>query len=71
MKKSLLLCSAWVSGYALHASAPYIKALQSTQLEEEQHSFQDFIKQYNYSQPKIIDLLHNSPDKHFLHNMLV
>ncbi|CAD8148309.1 unnamed protein product [Paramecium octaurelia] len=71
MKKSLLLCGTWVTGYLIHSCSPYIKALQTTKDLDEEHSFQEFIKQYNYSQPKIIDMLHSSRQKHFLHNMIV
>lgn len=28
------------------------------------------MKLKEFSQPKIIDFLHNSPDKHFLHNLI-
>ncbi|CAD8090046.1 unnamed protein product [Paramecium sonneborni] len=71
MKKSIAFCAAWACGYMINASQPYIKMLQRSNDEEELHSFQEFIQDQNYSQPKIIDFLHNSPERHFLHNMIV
>ncbi|CAD8070089.1 unnamed protein product [Paramecium primaurelia] len=71
MQKSIALCAAWVCGYMINSSQPYLKMLQNSNQDDESHSFQEFIQKQNYSQPKIIDLLHNSPDRHFLHNMII
>ncbi|CAK86849.1 unnamed protein product (macronuclear) [Paramecium tetraurelia] len=71
MKKSIAFCAAWACGYMINASQPYLKMLQTFKQEEDSHSFQEFIQNENYSQPKIIDFLHSSPERHFLHNMIV
>ena len=69
MKKTIILCGAWASGYMIHASYPYIKTMSLTNEDMDSHSFQELVHQH--SQPKIIDFLHNSPDKHFLHNLII
>ncbi|CAD8160604.1 unnamed protein product [Paramecium octaurelia] len=72
MKKNILLFGlAFAGGFTYERYYPYIKAFISDKGQKnDDHSFKSMLEQGNYIQPKVIDIMHSSPDKHFLHNFI-